>query len=97
MGFRKEVIDLFDSWHRDNPTATILFEGRYGDLPEDIYVYNYLTYPRLIDLQKRYVALLQSLYGESFVYGEELLYAVEIDRHPPYADIEITKQWKGTV
>ena len=39
MDFRKEVIDLFDSWHKDNPTATILFEGRYGELPEDIYIY----------------------------------------------------------
>lgn len=97
MDFRKEVVELFDSWHKNNETATIIFEGHWNDLPEEIYVYNYMTYSRLIELQNKYVALLQELYGENFVFGEDLTYAVEIDIHPPIHDIIIAKQWKGTL
>ena len=97
MDYRKEVIDLFDKWHAEHPAASILFKGYPEGLPARIYVYNYASNKDFCDLNESYVRLLQRLYGEFFIYGEELPYAVEFIDFKSTSDDPVTKAWIGTL
>lgn len=96
MQYREDVVKLFEDWHKENVTATVLFKGYFEGFPEKIYVYNFKYRKDIVALQESYIQLLSRLLGENSLYGQKT-YAVELRLVCPKKLEDVTWKLEGTV